>query len=59
MQSYEIKAVIEFLSNYVTPFYSNRLKREVLESLVNIAEVIEIESDDVLFSHKTDEQSII
>jgi len=55
----EIKAVTEFLANYVTPFFPNRIKTSVLQELVINAEVIEIESDSRPFTHKTDEQALI
>ena len=41
----EIKAVQEFLSNYVTPFFGNRLRPNVLEQLVLDAEVLNIDAD--------------
>lgn len=55
LQENELKAVQEFLSAYVTPFYPSRLRQNVLESLVYNAEVLNIESDSRLFTHKTDD----
>ena len=41
----EIKAVQEFLSNYVTPFFGNRLRPNVLKQLVCDADVLSIDAD--------------
>ena len=41
----EIKAVQEFLSNYVTPFFGNRLRPNVLKQLVYDADVLNIDAD--------------
>ena len=41
----EIKAVQEFLSNYVTPFFGNRLRPNVLKQLVHDADVLNIDAD--------------
>lgn len=41
----EIKAVQEFLSNYVTPFFGNRLRPNVLFELVCSADILNIEAD--------------
>ena len=59
LQENEIKAVQEFLSAYVPPFYDNRLRESVLEALVYNAEVLNIESDSRPFTHKTDGTPIL
>ena len=41
----EIKAVQEFLTNYVTPFFGNRLRPNVLKQLVCDADVLSIDAD--------------
>lgn len=41
----ELKAIQEFLSNYVTPFFGNRLRPNVLKQLVASADVLNIEAD--------------
>ena len=41
----ELKAIQEFLSNYVTPFFGNRLRPNVLKELVASADVLNIEAD--------------
>ena len=45
LQENELKAVQEFLSSYVAPFYENRLRASVLQKLVQEAEVLNIEPD--------------
>ena len=55
----EILAVKEFLSQYVTPFAANRMKTKVLLDLIQVAEVLDIESDKREFTHKTDQNAII
>lgn len=51
----ELKAVQQFLSSYVTPFYPDRLREIQIEKLVENSEVLNIESDMHAFTHKTDE----
>ena len=58
LEENEIKAVYKFLRSYVAPFYESRLRKSVLEQLVYNAEVLNIESDDRIFTHKTDENAL-
>lgn len=58
LQENELKAVEEFLSAYVTPFFPDRIRQGVLEALVFNAEVLNIESDSRAFTHKTDEVAL-
>jgi len=51
----ELKAVQQFLSTYVTPFFPDRLREIQIEKLVENSEVLNIESDMHAFTHKTDE----
>ena len=59
MQENELKAVQEFLSNYVSPFFPNRIVPSVLEGLVYNAEVLNIESDSRPFTHLTDAAALL
>lgn len=59
LQENELKAVQEFLCAYITPFKSDRMRHSVLESLVFSAEVLNIESDDRIFTTKTDENALL
>lgn len=59
LTEHEIHAVTEFLANYVTPFFANRIKQQVLEKLVVDAEVLDIESDNRPFTHKTDDFALV
>ena len=58
LQENELKAVQEFLSTYVRPFFHDRVREGVLQALVFNAEVLNIESDDRIFTHKTDENAL-
>ena len=49
----------EFLSSYVRPFFPDRMRQGVLQALVFNAEVLNIESDERVFSHKTDEIALL
>ena len=55
----ELKAVQEFLSNYVSAFFPNRIVPSVLEGLVYNAEVLNIESDSRPFTHLTDAAALL
>ena len=59
LQENELKAVQEFLSSYVAPFFPDRMRKVVLEALVYNAEVLNIESDSRPFTHKTDEFALL
>lgn len=59
MQENELKAIIQFLSIYVTPFKADRLRTNVLETLVNNSEVLIIESDSQSFTHNTNDFALL
>ena len=50
---------MSFLSKFSEPFKRTRLKSEILKQLLSEAEVIELESDDMPFSHRTDKLPIL
>ena len=50
----ELKAVKEFLRAHVAPFQPQKLRERVLQDLVEVAEVLEITSNDRPFNHKDD-----
>lgn len=50
----EIDAINQFLSQFVAPFRSNQLNAELLRQIVMEAEVYDIESDQLPFTHRTD-----
>ena len=47
----EIRACLEFLQKYVSPFAATKIKRDNLNALIRGSHVIEIESDERPFSH--------
>jgi len=51
----EIKACLEFLQKYVKPFFSSRIKRDLMNVLIRKSKIIEIESDESPFSHNIDQ----
>jgi hypothetical protein len=50
----EIRACLEFMSKYIKPFTASKIKRDVLNVLIRKSKVIEIESDNMHFSHNAD-----
>jgi len=48
----EINAILQFLETYVKAFNPKHIKRDVLHVLIRRCSVIEMESDDTVYSHK-------
>lgn len=47
----EIRAVLEYLQKHVKPFATNLIKRDLLNVLIRKSEIVDIESDQTIFSH--------
>jgi hypothetical protein len=50
----ERQAVAEYLSRYVTPFMTDRLKPSVLDALIEEAEVVQVKANARPFTHRVD-----
>lgn len=60
MHNAELKAVQSFLQTYINPFKLDRMKDNVLETLIKSgSEVLNIESDSKSFTHLTNQHAII
>ena len=54
LHKHEIDAISQFLSQFVKPFRSSVIDSNFLLKVVQEAEVYDIESDQIPFTHKTD-----
>ena len=54
LHKHEIDAISQFLSQFVKPFRSSVIDSNFLRKVVHEAEVYDIESDQLPFTHRTD-----
>lgn len=51
----ELNAIVQYLEKYIEAFHPSKLKPNSLSKLVRKSAVLEIESDNVYFSHNLDQ----
>ena len=51
----EMRACLEFLARFVKPFMQNRIKKDLLHVLIRQSIVLDIKSDESVFSHNIDQ----
>jgi hypothetical protein len=55
LSPHELHACVEFLAAHVKPFSNRRIRHDQLTKLIEGGEVLEIESNNLPFSHRTDD----
>jgi hypothetical protein len=50
----EIFACLEYMSKYIKPFHTSKIKRDLLNVLIRKSKVVEMESDEAPFIHNAD-----